>query len=124
MEDGKMTWLDILVPPSYLVVALDVNGTKKYIVKWALDKFVPKGMLLFRLFFIQTKNTRIPTPSEFPNKGWLVFHMILSSMLDGKFSFFCSGFGSGFTSARGLVIAYRKEVCECIYVYRLRQSSP
>ncbi|KAJ0729978.1 hypothetical protein HanOQP8_Chr07g0265921 [Helianthus annuus] len=76
MEDGKITGLDNLATPSYLVVALAINGSKKnkYVVKWALDKFVPEGMLLFRLFFIRPKITRIPTPSEFPNKGWLLFH--------------------------------------------------
>ncbi|KAL9995696.1 putative protein kinase RLK-Pelle-RLCK-IXb family [Helianthus debilis subsp. tardiflorus] len=64
MEDGKITGLDNLATPSYLVVALAVNGSKKnkYVVKWALDKFVPEGMLLFRLFFIRPKITRIPTP--------------------------------------------------------------
>ncbi|KAJ0850605.1 hypothetical protein HanPSC8_Chr13g0582701 [Helianthus annuus] len=63
----------------------------KYVVKWALDKFVPEGMLLFRLFFIRSKITRIPTPSEFPNKVGLV---PVSQVRED------------------LVIAYRKEV-EC-----------
>ncbi|KAF5800345.1 putative protein kinase RLK-Pelle-RLCK-IXb family [Helianthus annuus] len=93
MEDGKITALDNLATPSYLVVALAVNGSKKnkYVVKWALDKFVPEGMLLFRLFFIRPKITRIPTPSEFPNKVGLV---PVSQVRED------------------LVIAYRKEV-EC-----------
>lgn len=68
MEDNVMIkGVDNLVPPSYLVVALAVNGSRKtkYVVKWALDKFVPEGMLLFKLFFIRPKITRIPTPSEF-----------------------------------------------------------
>ncbi|KAJ0553730.1 hypothetical protein HanRHA438_Chr08g0353131 [Helianthus annuus] len=34
----------------------------KYVVKWPLDKFVPEGMLLFKLLFIRPKITRIPTP--------------------------------------------------------------
>lgn len=53
-----------LATPSYLVVALAVNGSKKtkHVVRWALDKFVPEGMLLFKLFFIRPIITRIPTP--------------------------------------------------------------
>ncbi|XP_024985657.1 U-box domain-containing protein 35-like [Cynara cardunculus var. scolymus] len=65
MDDDRMIkGVEELATPSYLVVALAVNGSKKtkYVVKWALDKFVPEGMLLFKLFFVRPKITRIPTP--------------------------------------------------------------
>ncbi|KAI7738730.1 hypothetical protein M8C21_008621 [Ambrosia artemisiifolia] len=83
--------MDELGTPSYLVVALAVNGSKKtkYVVKWALDKFVPEGMLLFKLFFIRPKINRVPTPSEFSKKVGLV---PVSQVRED------------------LVIAYRKEV--------------
>lgn len=56
--------VDKLTTPSYLVVALAVNGNKKtkYVVRWALDKFVPEGILLFKLILVRPKITRIPTP--------------------------------------------------------------
>ncbi|KAD5961478.1 hypothetical protein E3N88_12951 [Mikania micrantha] len=44
MEDEMITGVDDVSTPSYLVVGLAINGGKKtkYIVKWALDKFVPE----------------------------------------------------------------------------------
>ncbi|KAL8210815.1 hypothetical protein R6Q57_005252 [Mikania cordata] len=44
MEDEMITGVDEVSTPSYLVVGLAINGGKKtkYIVKWALDKFVPE----------------------------------------------------------------------------------
>lgn len=68
MEDhGIVKGVDELPTPSYLVVALAVNGSRKtkYVIKWALDKFVPEGILLFKLFFVRPKITWVPTPSEF-----------------------------------------------------------
>lgn len=74
-EIGNIEGVEKLATPSYLVVALAVNGNRKtkYVVKWALDKFVPEGMLLFKLFFVRPKITRIPTPSEYSLQGSLVF---------------------------------------------------
>ncbi|XP_071736498.1 U-box domain-containing protein 35-like [Rutidosis leptorrhynchoides] len=65
MENDEMIeGVDELVTPSYLVVALVVNGSRKtkYIVKWALDKFAYEGTVLFKLFFIRPKISRVPTP--------------------------------------------------------------
>ncbi|KAL4575986.1 hypothetical protein LXL04_012074 [Taraxacum kok-saghyz] len=65
MEDEEMIQgVDKLSTPSYLVVALAVNGSRKtkYVVRWALDKFVPEGILLFKLLLVRPKITRIPTP--------------------------------------------------------------
>nr|XP_043633966.1 U-box domain-containing protein 35-like [Erigeron canadensis]XP_043633967.1 U-box domain-containing protein 35-like [Erigeron canadensis] len=63
-DDGMIKGVDKLATPSYLVVALAVSGSRKtkYVVKWALDKFAPEGILLFKLYFIRPKITRIPTP--------------------------------------------------------------
>ncbi|KAK1421382.1 hypothetical protein QVD17_23678 [Tagetes erecta] len=69
MEDEMMIKGVVKLPtPSYLVVGLAVNGGKKtkHVVKWALDKFIPEGMLLFKLFFIRPKIIKIPIPSELP----------------------------------------------------------
>ncbi|PWA88505.1 U-box domain-containing protein kinase family protein [Artemisia annua] len=66
MEDhGIVKGVDELPTPSYLVVALAVNGSRKtkYVIKWALDKFVPEGILLFKLFFVRPKITWVPTPT-------------------------------------------------------------
>ncbi|KAI3793109.1 hypothetical protein L1987_35723 [Smallanthus sonchifolius] len=63
-DDGMIKGVDELATPSCLVVAVAVSESRKskYAVRWALDKFVPEGMLLFKLFFIRPKITRIPTP--------------------------------------------------------------
>ncbi|KAK9078023.1 hypothetical protein SSX86_002080 [Deinandra increscens subsp. villosa] len=91
MEDGKITGVDELATPSYLVVGLAVNGSRntKYVVRWALDKFVPEGMHLFKLFFIRPKITRVPTPSE--------LHLQVSSVPISQVR-------------EDVAIAYRKEV--------------
>ncbi|XP_076895404.1 U-box domain-containing protein 35-like [Bidens hawaiensis] len=63
-DDGMIQGVDELATPSCLVVALAVSESRKtkYVVRWALDKFVPEGMILFKLFYIRPKITRIPTP--------------------------------------------------------------
>ncbi|XP_071734326.1 U-box domain-containing protein 52-like [Rutidosis leptorrhynchoides] len=63
-NDGMIKRVDELVIPSYSVVALAVNESRKseVIVKWALDKFVSEGILSLKLFFIRPKILGIPTP--------------------------------------------------------------
>ncbi|KAF8044352.1 hypothetical protein BT93_A2368 [Corymbia citriodora subsp. variegata] len=55
-----------LVPPSpaRLVVAIAVDGRRKskYVVRWALDKFVPQGEVLFKLLHVRPRITAVPTP--------------------------------------------------------------
>lgn len=48
---------------SFLTVAVAVNGSKrsKRVVRWALDKFVPEGMVDFRLLYVRPKITSVPT---------------------------------------------------------------
>ncbi|CAK9139917.1 unnamed protein product [Ilex paraguariensis] len=53
-----------LPPPPSLTVAIAITGNRKskYIVKWALDKFVPEGKLMFKLLHVRPKITKVPTP--------------------------------------------------------------
>lgn len=47
-------------------VAIAVNGSRKskYIVQWALEKFIPEGVLLFKLLYVRPKIIAVPTPSK------------------------------------------------------------
>ncbi|KAG8381561.1 hypothetical protein BUALT_Bualt06G0134400 [Buddleja alternifolia] len=60
----KVELLDELQPPAYSVTAIAVSGSKKskYVVKWALEKFVPEGQIYFKLLHIHPVISRIPTP--------------------------------------------------------------
>ena len=53
-------------PPPSPVVALAINGKKKskYVVFWALDKFIPEGFSDFKLLYVRPPVTYIPTPSK------------------------------------------------------------
>uniref|UniRef100_A0A5B6YIJ3 RING-type E3 ubiquitin transferase n=1 Tax=Davidia involucrata TaxID=16924 RepID=A0A5B6YIJ3_DAVIN len=53
-----------LPPPPSLTVAIAINGNKKskYIVKWALEKFIPEGKIMFKLLHVRPKITAVPTP--------------------------------------------------------------
>ncbi|GMP69834.1 hypothetical protein CsSME_00028938 [Camellia sinensis var. sinensis] len=55
-----------LPAPASLTVAIAINGNRssKYIIKWALEKFVPKGAVMFRLLHVRPKITAVPTPSK------------------------------------------------------------
>uniref|UniRef100_A0A0D9WLL9 RING-type E3 ubiquitin transferase n=1 Tax=Leersia perrieri TaxID=77586 RepID=A0A0D9WLL9_9ORYZ len=50
--------------PSVSTVAIAVNGSKtsKHAVKWALDKFVPEGRVLFRILHVRPTIKMVPTP--------------------------------------------------------------
>ncbi|XP_010919905.2 U-box domain-containing protein 35 [Elaeis guineensis] len=50
--------------PSVLTIAVAVNGSKnsKYALAWALEKFVPKRRVSFRLLYVRQKITSVPTP--------------------------------------------------------------
>ncbi|GFZ15164.1 U-box domain-containing protein kinase family protein [Actinidia rufa] len=53
-----------LPPPPSLTVAISINGNRKskYIVRWALEKFIPEGKIMFKLLHIRPKITTVPTP--------------------------------------------------------------
>lgn len=48
------------------VVALAIKGNKKskYVVQWALNKFVPEGMIIFKLIHVHANIQGVPTPSN------------------------------------------------------------
>jgi hypothetical protein len=48
------------------VVALAIKGNKKskYVVQWALDKFVHEGISIFKLIHVRAVITGVPTPSK------------------------------------------------------------
>ncbi|KAI8006525.1 U-box domain-containing protein 35 [Camellia lanceoleosa] len=50
--------------PASLTVAIAINGNRssKYIIKWALEKFVPEGAVMFKLLHVRPKITAVPTP--------------------------------------------------------------
>ncbi|KAK3131562.1 hypothetical protein QOZ80_6AG0508120 [Eleusine coracana subsp. coracana] len=50
--------------PVYSTVAVAVNGSRssRYALKWALDKFVPEGRILFRILHVRPTITMVPTP--------------------------------------------------------------
>jgi hypothetical protein len=48
------------------VVALAIKGNKKskYVVQWALDKFVHEGISIFKLIHVRAVINGVPTPSK------------------------------------------------------------
>lgn len=58
---------ELVLPPSPTLtigIAINENRESKYVVKWALDKFVPEGNVMFKLLHVRAKVTLVPTPSE------------------------------------------------------------
>lgn len=55
-----------LPPPLSLTVGIAINGkTKsKYVVKWALEKFIQEEKVLFKLLHVRPKITTVPTASK------------------------------------------------------------
>ncbi|AQL02225.1 U-box domain-containing protein 35 [Zea mays] len=53
-------------PPAVSTVAVAVSGgrSSRHALKWALDKFVPEGRVLFRILHVRPAITMVPTPSE------------------------------------------------------------
>ncbi|KAM1020524.1 hypothetical protein ACFX2I_041759 [Malus domestica] len=49
-------------PPSVVGIAISGDKNSKYIVRWALDKFVPEGNVFFKLIHVRPKITGVPTP--------------------------------------------------------------
>ncbi|XP_024190670.1 U-box domain-containing protein 35 isoform X2 [Rosa chinensis] len=49
-------------PLSIVAIAINGNRKSKYIVKWALEKFIPEGNLFFKLIHVRARITGIPTP--------------------------------------------------------------
>lgn len=53
-----------LPPPPSLSVVVAINGERKseYIVRWALDNFIPEGIIIFKLLHICPRVSAVPTP--------------------------------------------------------------
>lgn len=56
--------LQIPSPLSIVAIAINGNRKSKYIVKWALEKFIPEGNNFFKLIHVRARITGIPTPSK------------------------------------------------------------
>ena len=50
--------------PGVSTVAIAVSGSRssRHALKWALDKFVPGGRVLFRILHVRPPITMVPTP--------------------------------------------------------------
>ncbi|KAK4363489.1 hypothetical protein RND71_018730 [Anisodus tanguticus] len=59
----KVEGLSALPPLNTSTIAVAINGKKKseYVVKWALDKFVPEGKVCFKLLHVRPRITGVPT---------------------------------------------------------------
>ncbi|XP_062164279.1 U-box domain-containing protein 35-like [Alnus glutinosa] len=66
MERGEIEADDKLAQLPFLssVVAVAIDGTRKskYVVRWALEKFVPEGKVIFKLIHVRPRITGVPTP--------------------------------------------------------------
>lgn len=66
MEGSEIEEADNLVPlpssSSPVAIAIDGKGKSKYVVKWALDKFVPEGKVFFKLIHVRPRISAVPTP--------------------------------------------------------------
>ncbi|XP_022771551.1 U-box domain-containing protein 35 isoform X2 [Durio zibethinus] len=73
--------LVLLPPPPTLTIGIAINGNRKskYVVKWALDKFIPEENVVFKLLHVRAKITAVPTPSAAYKKEveWQTNEMLL-----------------------------------------------
>ncbi|GER46549.1 kinase family protein [Striga asiatica] len=61
--------LDELIPSVHAVAAVGISASKKskYVLSWALEKFVPEGYVYFKLVHVHPVISRIPTPTTVGN---------------------------------------------------------
>ncbi|XP_062233646.1 U-box domain-containing protein 35-like [Phragmites australis] len=66
MEEIEEAWGEAaeMEAPLFSTVAVAVNGSRssRHALKWALDKFVPEGRVLFRILHVRPPITMVPTP--------------------------------------------------------------
>ncbi|XP_068634331.1 U-box domain-containing protein 35-like isoform X2 [Aristolochia californica] len=64
MEIQSVVPEDVSPCSSILTVVVAVNGSRnsKLAVKWALERFIPEGIVLFKILHIRPKITSVPTP--------------------------------------------------------------
>lgn len=72
MMDGSSTVeaddnLSLLPPSPHLSVAIAVNGNRnsKFMVRWALEKFIPEGTVFVKLIHVRERITAVPTASKY-----------------------------------------------------------
>ncbi|KAF8662116.1 hypothetical protein HU200_056308 [Digitaria exilis] len=55
-----------MVAPAVSTVAVAISGSRssRHALKWALDKFVPEGRVLFRILHVRPAITMVPTPRD------------------------------------------------------------
>ena len=56
----------ISLPSPSPVVAVAISGKKnsRYIIRWSLEKFLPEGIINFKLIHVTPRITSVPTPSK------------------------------------------------------------
>jgi hypothetical protein len=64
-EDESCETVPEMEAPGVSTVAIAVSGSKnsRHALKWALDKFVLGGQVLFRILHVRPPITMVPTPS-------------------------------------------------------------
>lgn len=70
MEESETVEGLLPLPSPVVAIAINGNSNSKYIVQWALDKFVPEGNV-FKLLYVRPRITAVPTPSK-------LFHSVIS----------------------------------------------
>lgn len=67
-------------PTSAVALAIKGNKKSKYVVQWALNKFVPEGMIIFKLIHVHAGIKGVPTPSNIYVCFMLVFKKVVFSI--------------------------------------------
>jgi hypothetical protein len=58
--------LEALAPPrSSVAIAISGSRKSKYVVRWALEKFIPEEEIFFKLLYVRPKIIAVPTPSKY-----------------------------------------------------------
>lgn len=52
-------------PASVVAVAIKGNRKSKYVLDWALKKFVPEGRIVFKLIHVHAGIKGVPTPCNY-----------------------------------------------------------
>lgn len=80
---SKMEGQGTVQSPISSVVAIAITGNKnsRYVVKWALEKFIPEGETRFMLLHVRPEITAVPTPSMFLTLVHLMLKVVLQHAL-------------------------------------------
>lgn len=64
MEEKSMKRVEGFDELSVVAVAITGSRKTKHVITWALDKFVPEGLVYFKLLHVRPLVSSIPTPSK------------------------------------------------------------